>query len=135
MIGILLLCNEHGIPLRWCTLPGHTQDREALRDLVGAIEEREWVQNVPIVFDRAMGSAGAVARLWSSKLRFLTAVPRPEIHRLRTGLSLQVSPSSTLLTGTAARIRRSEMRLSPPLDRTRLGAHVHRAIESTDDLT
>jgi len=95
-IGILLLCNEHGFPLRWCTPPGRTQDTEALRDLVGAIEDREWVQNVPIVFDRAMGSAGAVARLWSNKLRFLTAVPRPEIHSYCKGLSLSVPPSSTL---------------------------------------
>ena len=78
-IGILLLCNEHGYPMRWRTLPGRTQDGEALRDLVGSIEGLDWAQNIPIVFDRAMGTASAVARLIQSKLRFLTAVPRTEI--------------------------------------------------------
>jgi len=94
--GTLLLCNEHGVPLHWCTLPGRSQDREALRALVGATEDREWVQNVLIVFDRAMGSAGAVAKLWSGKLRFLSHVPRPKSHCHCRGLWLSVPPSSTL---------------------------------------
>ena len=79
-VGILLLCNEHGYPLRWSTLPGRTQDGKALHDLVETIEGKGWAQGVPIVFDRAMGSAGAVARLCKSELRFLTAVRRSEIH-------------------------------------------------------
>ena len=79
-IGILLLCNEHGYPLRWSTLPGRTQDGKALHELVESIEDKTWAQGVPIVFDRAMGSAGAVARLCKSELRFLTAVRRSEIH-------------------------------------------------------
>lgn len=79
-IGILLLCNEHGYPLRWSTLPGRTQDGKALHELVERIEDKTWAQGVPIVFDRAMGSAGAVARLCKSELRFLTAVRRSEIH-------------------------------------------------------
>ena len=77
-IGILLLCNERGYPLRWTTLPGRMQDGKALRKLVADIEEQRWAQGVPIAFDRAMGSAGAVARLCSSKLHFLTAIRRSE---------------------------------------------------------
>jgi transposase len=79
-IGILLLCNEHGYPLRWSTLPGRTQDGRALHELVETIEGKSWAQGVPIVFDRAMGSVGAGARLCKSELRFLTAVRRPEIR-------------------------------------------------------
>jgi transposase len=78
-VGILLLCNEHGYPLRWRTLPGRTKDPQALRGLVGEIEAEPWARGVPIVFDRAMGTAGAVARLCASGLRFVTAVHRPEI--------------------------------------------------------
>ncbi len=78
-VGILLLCNEHGFPLRWKTLPGRTKDPQALRELVSNIEAEPWVKGVPIVFDRAMGTAGAVARLSVSGLRFVTAVHRPEI--------------------------------------------------------
>jgi ParB-like chromosome segregation protein Spo0J len=90
-IGILLLCNEHGYPLRWSTLPGRTQDGKTLCDLVENIEDKEWAQGVPIVFDRAMGSAGAVARLCKSELRFVTAVRRSEIHSYTEDL-----PSETL---------------------------------------
>jgi len=78
-VGILLLCNEHGYPLRWKTLAGRTKDPQALRELVGGIEAEPWARDVPIVFDRAMGTAGAVAKLWLSGLRFVTAVHRPEI--------------------------------------------------------
>jgi len=78
-IGILLLCNEHGYPLRWKTLPGRQRDPEALRGLVGDVEGEAWAKGVPIIFDRAMGAAGAVARLCKSGLRFVTAVRRPEI--------------------------------------------------------
>ena len=78
-VGILLLCNEHGFPLRWKTLPGREKDPEALRGLVAQIEAEPWAKGVPIVFDRAMGTAGAVGRLWVSGLRFVTAVHRPEI--------------------------------------------------------
>ena len=78
-VGILLLCNEHGYPLRWKTLPGRTKDPLALRALVGDVETEPWTCGVPIVFDRAMGTAGAVARLCESGLRFVTAVHRPEI--------------------------------------------------------
>jgi len=78
-IGILLLCNEHGYPLRWKTLPGQKRDPEALRGLVGDVEGEAWTQGVPIIFDRAMGAAGTVALLCKSGLRFVTAVRRPEI--------------------------------------------------------
>jgi len=78
-IGILLLCNEHGYPLRWSTLPGRRRDGQTLRELVQRIEGQSWTEGVPIVFDRAMGTAGAVARLCASDLRFLTAVRRSEI--------------------------------------------------------
>ena len=79
-IGILLLCDERGYPLRWSTMSGRTKDGAALRELVSRIENRAWAQGVPIVFDRAMGSAGAVARLCQSELRFVTAVRRSEIR-------------------------------------------------------
>ena len=78
-IGIVLLCNERGYPVRWKVLSGRTRDAQALTLMVDEIEPLPWLNDVPVVFDRAMGHAGAVARLASGGLRFLTAVRRPEI--------------------------------------------------------
>ena len=78
-IGIVLLCNERGYPVRWKVLSGRTRDAQALTLMVDEIEPLPWLNDVPVVFDRAIGHAGAVARLASSGLRFLTAVRRPEI--------------------------------------------------------
>ena len=78
-VGILLLCNERGYPVRWKVLSGRTRDPQVLTGLVGEIETLDWVKEVPIVFDRAMGNASSVARLVESGLCFLTATRRSEI--------------------------------------------------------
>ncbi len=78
-IGIALLCNERGYPVRWKVLSGRTRDAQALTLMVEDLESLPWLHDAPVVFDRAMGHAGAVARLVSSDLRFLTAVRRTEI--------------------------------------------------------
>ena len=78
-VGILLLCTERGYPLRWKVLGGRTQDPKALTGLVEELEGVGWVREIPIVFDRAMGTASAVSRLVESGLVFLTATRRSEI--------------------------------------------------------
>ena len=89
-VGILLMCNERGYPLRWKVLGGRTKDPKALSALVDELEDVDWVKHVPIVFDRAMGSAGAVARLVQSGLSFLTATRRPEIASYTDALPTEV---------------------------------------------
>jgi len=79
-IGIVLLCNEHGYPLRWQVVPGKRRDPQCMKDMVGTIEELAWARNVPLVCDRAMGQASAVARLVESNLRFVTACRVNEIE-------------------------------------------------------
>ena len=108
-VAILLLCNERGYPLRWTTLPGRTQDGHALCRLVSEIQGQSWAQGVPIAFDRAMGSAGAVARLYKSGLRFLTAVRRSEYHSYTDKL-----PSETLadLGGSEDEASRKQLMVS-----------------------
>lgn len=78
-IGIVLVCNEHGYPLRWKTAPGKRRDPLCLEDMLSLIQEENWIDNVPLVCDRAMGRAKSVARLVESRLLFLTATPRTEI--------------------------------------------------------
>src|SRR2546425_3592417 len=78
-IGIALLCNERGYPVRWKVLSGRTRDAQALSLMVDDLETLPWLGEVPVVFDRAMGHASAVARLVTGGLHFLTAIRRPEI--------------------------------------------------------
>ena len=77
-IGVALLCDERGRPLRWKTLPGNYHDDRVLTEMAEAVSKLEWARDVPFVADRAMGRSGRVAFLASSGLRFLTAVPVDE---------------------------------------------------------
>lgn len=78
-IGIVLLCNEHGFPVRWHVVPGKRRDPQCMGEMVDAIEGLPWVRGVPFVCDRGMGHSSAVARLVSSGLRFVTATRVTEI--------------------------------------------------------
>jgi len=78
-IGIVLLCNEHGFPVRWQVVPGKRRDPQCMTEMVDAIEGLSWVRGVPFVCDRGMGHSSAVARLVSSGLSFLTATRVTEI--------------------------------------------------------
>ncbi len=89
-IGILLLCNERGYPLRWKVLQGKTKDGKALCDAVDEVKTLSWAQGVPMVFDRAMGKVGAVTRLVQSSLCFVTAVCRSEIGSYTDALPTDV---------------------------------------------
>jgi transposase len=78
-IGVVLLCDETGIPLRWEVVPGNRRDHHCLGEMVDEMEKLHWIGGAPIIFDRAMGQANALDRLLGSGLRFITAVPRNEI--------------------------------------------------------
>jgi hypothetical protein len=78
-INILLVCNQHGFPVRWQVLPGNCADPIALSSLATELAQRPWASAVPIVFDRAMGHHSAVARMSQLGLHFLTAVRSSEI--------------------------------------------------------
>ncbi len=78
-IGIVLVCNEHGYPLRWKVVPGKRRDNICMEDMLDQIQDAGWIGDAPLVCDRAMGRAKSVARLLDSGVRFLTATTRPEI--------------------------------------------------------
>jgi hypothetical protein len=79
-VGVVLLCDERGFPLRWDVVPGKRSDHQVMSSMVEAIEKCPWVGDAPVVCDRAMGKSSTVAGLLRSGLRFLTAVPRNEIE-------------------------------------------------------
>ncbi len=78
-IGVVLLCNETGIPLRWEVVAGKRKDHHCMGEMVDELEKCHWIGKAPIIFDRAMGQASALDRLLGSGLHFLTAVPCNEI--------------------------------------------------------
>lgn len=73
-LGIVLLANEHGFPLRWKVVGGKTKDWAAMEGLLADIGQVDWLKDTPVVFDRAMGNQKTVATLKAAeRLRFLTA--------------------------------------------------------------
>ncbi|MCK5802956.1 MAG: hypothetical protein KAI66_09000 [Lentisphaeria bacterium] len=72
-LGIVLLAEEHGYPLRWKVVGGKTKDWHAMGGMLDDIGEVEWLQQRPVVFDRAMGNQKNVAALKGRGLHFLTA--------------------------------------------------------------
>lgn len=78
-IGIALLCDEKGLPMRWATVPGNHDERRTMLDIIQHVAELPWVQGVPLVVDRALGSGTHVAEMLESGVHFVTAVPAPEL--------------------------------------------------------
>lgn len=85
-LSIVLLANEHGYPLRWKVLGGKTKDATAMTEALDELGDVPWLQDVPIVFDRAMGQPSTVTKLNTSGLHFLTAAHVSSIESYTTKL-------------------------------------------------
>lgn len=73
-IGIVLLCNQHGLPMRWQVIAGKKPDAGAMHDVIADVRGLSWLGEAPIVCDRAMGSSADIGKLLRSKVRFVTAL-------------------------------------------------------------
>jgi hypothetical protein len=73
-IGIVLLCNEHGFPLRWDVIAGAQHDSIAMTQMLSSIAGLSWVGEAPVVCDRAMGKTAQIRAMIATGLRFLTAL-------------------------------------------------------------
>jgi len=78
-VGVVLLCSEQGVPLRWQLVAGKRSDHHVMGEMVDEIADCSWVGNAPLVCDRSMGHSTTLDQLLRSGVRFLTAVPRHEI--------------------------------------------------------
>lgn len=78
-IGIVLLVNEDGYPLRWQVVHGKSYDAHVMQEIVDSIAECDWAIDVPLVCDRIMGRKTALGQMASSGMKFLTAIPAVEI--------------------------------------------------------
>ncbi|MSP63317.1 MAG: hypothetical protein EXR72_23840 [Myxococcales bacterium] len=73
-IGIVLLCNERGYPLRWEVISGSCADAPAMTAMFKSIAGLSWVGTAPVVCDRAMGRTAQIRDMAATGLRFVTAL-------------------------------------------------------------
>lgn len=73
-IGIALLCNHAGYPLRWQVLPGTAADAVTMPAMLRSIAGLSWAAQAPVVLDRAVGKTAQIRELFATELRFVTAL-------------------------------------------------------------
>ena len=88
-IGIVLLCNERGYPLRWQVISGQTNDSVAMTEMFKDLHGLPWVEKAPIVVDRAMGNTAHIRAMHETGLRFVTALVKSEFGNYAPNLPHQ----------------------------------------------
>jgi len=78
-IGVALLCDERGYPLRWDVVSGASADCTVMTRMLESVAGVGWVGDAPIVCDRAMGRTSQLAEMARLNLRFLTALTITEM--------------------------------------------------------
>lgn len=79
-VGIVLLCNEHGLPLRWEVIAGSQADNVAMMSMLRSIAAVSWASQAPLVCDRAMGKTLQIREMLETGLRFVTALTVTEFE-------------------------------------------------------
>lgn len=87
-IGIALMCDQRGFPLRWATVEGNHNEVHTMLDMVEKASSLSWASQLPVVVDRAMGRGVTIEGLLARDVRFVTAVPAPEIASYSTRIPL-----------------------------------------------
>ena len=77
-VGIALLCDEVGHPLRWSVVEGRRHDGGPMKELAWKLQSIDWARGVPLVLDRAMGATAHIEELLATGRPFITALSRNE---------------------------------------------------------
>jgi hypothetical protein len=99
-IGIVLLCNPQGYPLRWEVIAGRESEIPAMSRMLGVIAGLPWTDKVPLVCDRAMGKTAQIRAMLTAKLSFVSALTSTEYdaytqripHQALAGFELGAAP-------------------------------------------
>lgn len=83
-VGVALMCNEKGYPLRWQVVEGNRGDAECMWEVINDSLDYDWFADAPLVMDRAMSTGKHVASLARNGIRFLTAIPVTEFESYTT---------------------------------------------------
>jgi len=121
-VGIVLLCDERGYPLRWQVIRGNRTDGDAMLEMLSEIQSLEWTGSAPIVMDRAMGRTAYIRTMLDRGVPFLTGLARTEYATYAPGLPWQqmqdleldakgpsVPPKSAVLELVKEATQRAEM--------------------------
>lgn len=79
-ISIVLLCNEHGYPLRWQVISARRSDATIMESVLEQVGALEWARQVPVVMDRSMGKTATLQKVAATGLRFVTALTTQEFE-------------------------------------------------------
>jgi hypothetical protein len=107
-VGIVLLCNERGYPLRWEVIRGKESDKESMTRSIQSISGLSWVGETPVVCDRSMGSTKQIRQLLNSKVRFLTALCRSEFSAYSDAVPHESFTELTVEQWSNAKQRKSQ---------------------------
>ena len=98
-VGIVLLCNELGYPLRWEVIEGKCADNTAMMDMVRQIAGLSWANQTPLVCDRAMGNTAQIRAMAKLDIPFVTALTTKEIGSYTDKIP-EVEVDTSALCGT-----------------------------------
>lgn len=85
-VGIVLLCNERGYPLRWQVVEGNAAEAPVMIQQMREVSRTTWAKGLPIVADRALGHTAYVRELLAANVRFVTAMTRNELRAYAPGI-------------------------------------------------
>jgi transposase len=77
-IGIVLLCNQQGYPMRWEVISGKESEVVAMSRMLARVAGLAWAHQVPLVCDRAMGRTAQIRAMLAVGLHFVTALTSTE---------------------------------------------------------
>jgi len=98
-IGIVLMCNQQGYPVRWEVVSGRTADSLSMTAMLRSVAALPWAQETPVVVDRAMGTTSVIRRMNETKLLFLTALVQTEFPTYAPSIPYQ--PFETMALNAA----------------------------------
>lgn len=89
-VGIALVCDDLGFPLHWETYAGNVSETKPMMRLMEKASAKAWGRGVPIVADRALGSAAFVGQMLDKGIPFVTATRRSEFDAYTSDSDLEI---------------------------------------------
>jgi hypothetical protein len=114
-VGIVLLCNERGYPLRWRVVAGNAPDSSVMTEVLRTVGQTRWIQDTPVIFDRALGRTALLQEIAATSVRFVTAVTTTEFDSYAAGLPHQPFAAIHLPGDMAPAVREKAVRQAAEL--------------------